>query len=35
MEGRETDVGDFFFAEQNALRRREIQFLRCVGGRHG
>jgi hypothetical protein len=27
MEGGETDVGDFFFTEQDALGRREIQFL--------
>jgi hypothetical protein len=30
MERGETDVGDFFFTEQDALGRREIQFLRCV-----
>jgi hypothetical protein len=33
MEGGETDVGDFFFTEQDALGRREIQFLRCVRSR--
>jgi hypothetical protein len=30
MEGGETDVGDFFLTEQNALGRREIQFLRGI-----
>ena len=34
MEGGETDVGDFFFTEQDALGRREIQFLRRVRRRH-
>ena len=33
MEGGETDVGDLFFAKQDALCRREIQFLCCVRGR--
>ncbi len=35
MEGGETDVGDLFFTEQDALGRREIQFLHRVGRRHG
>jgi hypothetical protein len=33
VEGGETDVGDFFFTEQDALARGEIQFLRGVGSR--
>jgi hypothetical protein len=33
MEGGETDVGDLFFTEQDALGRREIQFLCCVRSR--
>ena len=35
MEGGETDVGDFFFTEQDTLGRREIQFLRGVRRRQG
>ena len=35
MEGGKADVGDFFFTEQDALGRREIQFLHRVGRRHG
>ncbi len=33
MESGETDVGDFFFTEQDALGRGEIQFLCCVRSR--
>jgi hypothetical protein len=35
VERRKRDVGDLFFTEQDALGRREIQFLRCVRSRQG
>jgi hypothetical protein len=35
VERRQADVGDFFFAERERLRRRNVQFLRSVNGRHG
>src|SRR5712691_6455893 len=35
MERRQAHVGDFFFTKRDRLRRRKIQFLRSVHGRHG
>jgi hypothetical protein len=35
MEGREADVGDFFFTERDRVARHKVQFLRRVRGRHG
>jgi hypothetical protein len=32
VERRQADVGDFFFAERERLRRRNVQFLRSVNG---
>src|SRR5450755_2976584 len=35
MERRQADVGDFFFAERERLRRRNVQILRSINSRHG
>ena len=35
VERREADVGDFFFAKRDGLRRREVEFLRNVNGGRG
>jgi hypothetical protein len=35
VERRQADVGDFFLAERECLRWRNVQFLRSVNGRYG
>jgi hypothetical protein len=35
MERRQADVGDFFLAERERLRRRNVQILRSINGRYG
>jgi len=34
MEGREADIGDFFFTERDRVAWHKVQFLRGVRGRH-